>query len=220
MSAETSLKIDGCEWRIPEWFPNLGEDKLRKLQTYHYELINFNKKMNLISPNTEREADKIHFADCIIASQHIINESQAPVIYDLGSGNGFPGLVMAILDPSRKMILIDADLRKVEFLKHVVMRLELKNVEVKAMRVEDIAENSIECAVSRAFANIPKVILWVRKACKLGCELYHMKSDSWVTEMANIPAQLITNWAPQHVADYELPVENIKLSIILTKKIS
>ncbi|MCB0356582.1 MAG: class I SAM-dependent methyltransferase, partial [Bdellovibrionales bacterium] len=113
-------------WRVPEFFPELSKEQQEKLLAYQTELIHFNGRINLISARTEQEADIIHMADCIKASQLILKGSQQKEIFDIGSGNGLPGIVMAILDAERKIVVVDKDARKMEFLKHLCSRLDLK----------------------------------------------------------------------------------------------
>ena len=128
---------ESYQWRIKEWFSDLSEDILVGLQKFHFELIQFNKKMNLISASTEKIADQVHFADCILGSQVILERTKAPEIYDIGSGNGLPGLVLALLAQERRVVLVDKSGKKIEFLKVCASRIGLKNIEVKQTLFED-----------------------------------------------------------------------------------
>lgn len=216
---QEAFKHDGKAWRLEEWFSDLDKATLLKLQQYHFELINFNGKMNLISPSTEKHCDQVHFADAVMGGKLILNDASAKEIYDLGSGNGFPGIVMACLAPERSFVLVDKDMKKVEFLKYISNQLGLKNVTVKEGLFEDLELNSIQCAVSRAVGNISKTVLSLRKYCAVGCEYYHFKSDAWVKEVSEIPTQLCSVWQPRLVGQYELPSNGPRLAIVCTKKI-
>ena len=206
-------------WRLAKWFPGLKAGVGEKLKIYHSELLRFNKATNLISAKTANNADLLHFADSIIGGGVILNATEAEHIYDIGSGNGFPGLVLAIMDPVRKFTLVDSDMRKLEFLKHIISSLKLTNVDVEHARVEDFPEGSIECAVSRAFAPLAKAMSICSRAMKPGSCHYHFKSDSWGTEVLRIPIQIGRNWEPSLVGDYNLPGVKLKLSIVSVKKI-
>ena len=163
--AQKKHVIDGRFWRIPEWFQGLSKEQLDALRVYHYELMHFNGRINLISPKSERNADLIHFSDSILAAQEIMKDDMGGYpIYDVGSGNGLPGMVLSILYPDQEVILLDSDSRKVEFLKHIIHRLGLKNVSTLNVRFEDIEEGSIHRVVSRGFANITKCLVAARKA--------------------------------------------------------
>lgn len=206
-------------WRIPDFFPNLDTEIQQKLLAYQTELIHFNGRINLISTRTEQQADLIHITDCVMASSIILKATEQKQIFDIGSGNGLPGIIIAVLDPTRQVIVVDKDARKMEFLKHVCSRLSLRNVNFYHDRAENIDANLIHCAVSRGFASITKAILALRKPCAVGAEYFHMKSDSWVREIAQIPTQVCSFWEPSLIGEYELPLTNAKFSIVLTKKI-
>ena len=206
------------QWRVPEWFAHLSDLQLEQLRVFHVELISFNGRINLISPRSERNADIMHFADCISASEALLASTSEQEIYDIGSGNGLPGIILAILDPTRKVVLIDKDARKIEFLKHVAGKLNLKNALPVHTRIEDLPETSIKCAISRGFASIGKALVACRKAAAPGMEYYHMKSESWVTEAAEIPPQICSYWQPQLDKKYTVPANLASMHLILTKR--
>lgn len=209
----------GSAWRIPEWFPDVPGDQLLKLKKYHDELLRFNRSLNLIGVKTIPVADAIHFADSIISARLIAKSGKIDELYDLGSGNGFPGLVFAILYPQTKVKLVDADTRKCEFLKHTASHIGLTNVEVLARQVETLPEKSINFAVSRGFASIPKAILVTRKLVKTGGAYFHLKSEEWAKEIADIPTQLCSFWLPSALGEYKLPIGEIKFAVVKTEKI-
>ena len=124
----------GIAHRLEKWFPQISKDKIDHIDRYYDELMKFNRTINLISSNSVKSADIVHFADSISACQ-IIEPAlilDAPV-YDFGSGNGFPGLIFGILFPKTKVILIERDSKKAEFLKHLRGILNLRSVEVHNM---------------------------------------------------------------------------------------
>ena len=214
-----NLDSEGRYWRIEKWFPELSKEVVAQLRAYHAELIFFNGRMNLISPRTEKTADLLHVADGIVGGRAVLNASSSKEIFDIGSGNGVPGIIMAALAPERKFVLVDADARKVEFLKHCIARATLKNCQAVHARLEDLPENSITCAVTRGVASLSKVLIMCRRAASSNCEFFHFKGRSWATEVAEIPSQLLASWDPVLVSDYMLPEGDANLSIILTKRI-
>ena len=139
------------QWRIEEWFGDqIDPEQMAKLKMYWDGLIQYNRKINLISDNTIKAADEIHFADSIIAFNGFKEVKNGDTVFDIGSGNGFPGLVFAILDPDTQYNLVDKDMRKVEFLKIMVSKLGLSNCDAIHTLVEDLPDESIHCAISRA----------------------------------------------------------------------
>ncbi|OFZ16668.1 MAG: hypothetical protein A2Z20_01075 [Bdellovibrionales bacterium RBG_16_40_8] len=216
---ESYLDSSGRYWRIPKWFPELQSDLQSRLRDFHAELIHFNGRMNLISPRTEKDADLIHIADGILGARAIFSMTNKREIYDFGAGNGMPGIVMALLDPSRSIIMVDKDARKVEFIKHCSARLKITNCTALHTRVEEMPAESVHCAVSRGLASIAKSLIMIRRVAAIDCEYFHFKGESWSTEVAGIPSQVLAHWELADVADYNLPEEGAKHSIVQTKRL-
>ena len=207
-------------WRIKEWFPNLNEKVYQQLKIYHAELLKFNKVVNLISSKTVSNADAIHFADSLLASEQVRKKAfQFEPLYDLGSGNGFPGLVYAILYPDQKVILVDIDERKCEFLKHVVSAVGILNVQILTKKIELFEPASIVQAICRGYAPLPRALLTLRKIVKAGGQVFHLKADEWGLEVSQIPTQLCSVWQPTLDAEYHLPIGEIKLYVVRTERI-
>lgn len=210
------LKI---EWRLGEWFKDLSEEDLIRFRYYHMELIRFNKTINLVSSKSVFDADVTHFADCIIAGRMILQDCAGRAITDLGSGNGFPGLVIALMDPGRKVVLIESDGRKVEFLRFIKDKLQLKMVDVVNERIENLKDDSVDCGVSRGLAPISKSLLMTRRAFRLGGRYYHMKGDHWSVELASIPSQLCSSWEPKLLGEYKLPIGALRMAVVVTQRV-
>lgn len=207
-------------WRVPKWYPKMQPQILETLRLFHVELLKFNAKVNLIGRGTERDSDEAHFADSILGSEMILKHSKTQTFFDIGSGNGLPGVVLAIMDGSRKVILVESDARKAEFLKQIIHRLGLKNVEVKNTRFEQLPPGSVDAAISRGFANITKAVLAGNKAFHKDSMYYHMKGNTWSREIAEIPSQLCAVWTPELVGEYSLPDTQVRRAIVVTKKIT
>jgi 16S rRNA (guanine527-N7)-methyltransferase len=205
-------------WRIQEWFPNLPEEKIEVLKAFHAELLKFNARVNLIARSTEREADELHFADCIFASEIVFQRGLSKKIFDIGSGNGFPGLIFGILDSKREYILVESDSRKVEFLKHSIAVLKLKNVAALNVRYETLASMNMETAISRGFASISKTLLSCNKIFESEAKFLHLKGNNWSSEIAGLPSQLISVWQPELLGEYTLPVSQARRAIVSTQK--
>lgn len=208
---------DNALWRIPEWFPNLDPGVAAKLKVYHSELLKFNSKLNLISRNTEREADEVHFADCLLAGE-TLKGKLGPKVFDIGSGNGLPGLLFALLFPKTEFFMVESDSRKCEFLKHVIFTLGLKNAQVVNARLESLGESGMTECVSRGFATISKTILVCNKLFKGAGRFYHLKGNNWSGEIGEIPVQLISIWSPALVGEYSLPATQARRGIVITSK--
>lgn len=209
------------EFRISNWFKDIDPSKISQLQHFNELLIKFNKTVNLVSPKTIPYSDVIHFSDSILASRFIVPHiTTKKEIYDIGSGNGFPGIVLAILYPDISVILLDSDQRKCEFLKHSISELSLNNVSVKNAQVESLPNDTITYAVSRGFAGITKSLMSTRKSVVKGGAYFHMKSSEWSKEVAEMPTQLCSIWSPEFIGEYSLPLGEFKFAVVKTTKIS
>lgn len=203
------------------WFPNLPVDVIEKILVYQGELIKFNKAVNLVSPQTLKIADALHFADSIHAAQLVIpNLIPNAALYDFGSGNGLPGLVFAMLKPDLEVILVDRDERKLEFCKHVASTAKLKNLSVLMKDVEQLQERSLKNVVARGFAPLAKAMMLARKTVSVHGRFFHLKGDSWANELAQVPPQLLSLWNPSLLGQYSLPQAKGEMAIVLTEKLS
>lgn len=221
MGSIPSSVDSAIHWRINDWFPELGSKAHEQLRIYFDELIKFNKVVNLISSKTTANADAIHFADSIQASLIVSKKfNKNNILYDIGSGNGFPGLVYSILFPDQKIALVDTDERKCEFLKHVAQTLGNGNVEVLNKKIESFQADSIDQAICRGFAPLPRILLALRKIVKEGGQVFHLKAEEWGMEVSQIPIQLCSSWQPLLEGEYTLPVVDTKLYVIRTEKLA
>ena len=192
--------------RLKTWAPALSEAQLDACEIYIRELLHFNKTLNLISPNTVPKVDAVHILDVILAWSLI--EPRIPagsLVFDFGTGNGLPGLLAAALSPDRNFRLVDRDQRKLEFCKHLISALGLKNVSTACMDIADLAEGSVQFAISRGFASVLKSMLLTRSSFALGGMFFMMKGESWSLELAELPPALFRVWKSEMVGEYKLP---------------
>lgn len=208
-------------FRLKEWYPDISDAALAKLKKYQEEVIRQNKELNLISAKTVPISDALHFGDSYCASRIIMTANPSiDLIYDLGSGNGFPGLVFAILYPKVQIKMVESDAKRCQFIKSMIDTLKVTNAAVIAGTIESLPENSIKYAMNRGLANISKSILITRKQVVKGGVFYHLKGEEWGMEVADIPTQLCSIWAPGLVGEYKLPIGGPKFSVVKTDKIS
>ncbi len=203
-------------WRMEELIPD--SPHLNRFKVYHEDLVKFNIKINLVSKKSIYNADIVHFLDCFVSGQKILEDTKAEIIYDLGSGNGFPGLIMAILDQDRKFILVDSDQRKVEFIKYMATKLALKNVAAHCADISQIKARSISCAVSRGLGSLTKCLLLSNKSFTPGSTYYHLKGPLWPNEIGELPSQLLTTWKPDMLFEYKLPKGHGERFVIKTER--
>jgi 16S rRNA (guanine527-N7)-methyltransferase len=219
-SAE-AVNAPTMHWRIDGWFKDLLPEQKTRLKAYHDELCRFNKTLNLVSPKSLFNADAVHFADSILSYQIVEKKLNKNIeLFDIGSGNGFPGLVFSALDPELKVVLLDVDQRKCEFLKHTISVLGLKNTTVENLNVEKVEAGRMQQAICRGFAPLPRALLGFRKLFNKGGNVFFLKSEEWSLELAQVPSQLCSLWSPSHIGGYEIPSLSHKMHVILASKIA
>ena len=133
---------------------NLTEKQIIKADAYIDQILKWNKTRNLVSRNLTKNDLAEHFLDCA-ALQKLLKTGS---VIDLGSGPGFPGICLAIIDPKRKITLVDSNRKKTTFLTHVKNELELNSVIVRNERVEHINRINDENIVCRAFKEPEEIV--------------------------------------------------------------
>jgi 16S rRNA (guanine527-N7)-methyltransferase len=207
--------------RYTTHFKDLNEEALQRLLKFQGELIKSNRSLGLVPAATLGNADVVHFGDCIAACRLLypLLIKDKPV-YDFASSNGLPGLVLAILYPALKVILVEREKPKMDFCRGLVTTLGLTNVSFEMKDVEQLPPESVLNAVCRDFAPLPKSLLIARKIVPKGGKFFHLKGDSWSGELASLPTQLFSFWAPTLVGQYRIPETGMQMSVVLTEKLA
>ena len=121
--------------QLKEQFPNISEDKWPILEKWAVLLREWNAKINLISRKDIEHLEERHLSHCLAITNHLklMNGTR---IMDVGTGGGFPGIIMAICYPQAQFFLIDAIGKKITVVQDLIAQLGLKNVEAKQTRAE------------------------------------------------------------------------------------
>lgn len=147
---------------------DIDNEKIKKLIEYKNLLMEVNKTVNLTAIRDDIEVIKKHFIDSIHLNKYIQNKGNK--ILDIGTGAGFPGLVLAILNDDKDFVLVDSTSKKTEFLKLVVNTLNLKNVKVLCERFEEIDKQYFEyfdIALCRGVAHLSIITEYVAPFLKV-----------------------------------------------------
>lgn len=131
----------------------LDDQQLALFNVYKHEILQWNTKTNLISENSSREIIKRHFLDSLTALQFL--PQQSCKMMDVGCGAGFPGIPLKIAQPNLNLFLLEANRKKVSFVKNIIRLLNLAHTTVLHERVENIIKTaawkeSFDVLISRA----------------------------------------------------------------------
>lgn len=119
-------------------------------------LLEENRRQNLIARASEDHLWRRHFADSAQLLTHVPRET-LPWL-DLGTGAGFPGLVLAALEPEREFVLVESRRRRAEWLAGAAAELGLANCRVEAQKLENVESFAASVISARAFAPMPKLL--------------------------------------------------------------
>lgn len=198
----------------------ITDEQLVLLDNYYHLLIEWNEKINLTRITDEKDVYLKHFYDSLTLYR-VIDLNSDLSLCDVGTGAGFPGIVLKIVFPTLRVILVDALLKRVNFLKLVINELGLKNIEVYHDRAESFARvnrEKFDIVTSRAVANLRVLSEVSIPMVKVDGYFIPMKGlcDDELDEASDILKKL--NSKVICVDNFTLPVENSQRSLIKIQK--
>lgn len=138
----------------------ITKEQEEQLEKFYELLIQWNEKMNLTRIIEKEEVYLKHFYDSLTLVK-VIDLSKVETLCDVGSGAGFPGIVLKIMFPNLKVTLVDSLLKRVNYLNEVISELKLKNICAIHSRAEDYGQIKEECfdvVTARAVANLSTLL--------------------------------------------------------------
>lgn len=163
------------------------EEEIENFYKYMNLLLEWNEKINLTAITEENEIILKHFIDSAIINKYIYN---AQNLIDVGTGAGFPGMVLKIINKDLNIVLLDALNKRINFLNEVVQELDLKNIEMIHGRAEELGRNEEhrekhDIVTSRAVANMNVLLEYMMPLVKVGGICICMKSKNAEEEIEN-----------------------------------
>ena len=157
---------------------------IEKLEIYLTTLKKWNRVYNLTAIDEDSEIIVKHFLDSLSVNQYIQHSER---ILDVGTGAGFPGLILALFNPKKSFVLVDGVSKKISFLQEMIGKLNLKNAIAVHTKVEQykVAEQ-FDMIISRAFADIKKMIKLTNHLMKDDGRFIAMKGPDVMSELDNI----------------------------------
>lgn len=174
------------------------------------ELERWNRTYNLTAIR-DRDAMLTHH---LLDSLSIQPDLQGTSVADVGTGAGFPGLPLAVLNPQRRFTLIDSNGKKIRFVQHAARELGLANVEGLQGRVETIKGRMFDTVVARAFAPLPELVVNVAPLCGPETRVLAMKGK-WPQEELDA---LQPPWSQQGSHELTIPGLNESRCVIVLRK--
>lgn len=203
---------------------DLSRGKYDKFIKYMRLVQEWNEKINLTAIIDDEEFVKKHFIDSIKVFKSNKLE-KAKTIIDVGTGAGFPGLPIAIMDESKKVFLLDSLNKRVNFLNIVVSELDLKNVVTIHSRAEDGARQEdlrekFDVAVSRAVANMAVLSEFCLPYVKVGGSFIALKGPAIDEELKNSKNAIGTLGGKlDSIIEVEIEDTDLKHNIVIINKI-
>ncbi len=162
------------------------------------ELADWNTRVNLTAIRDPADVVDKHLLDSLA----VLPWLRGHTVADVGSGAGFPGLPLAIADPERRYTLIESTGKKVKFIRHVVERLALPNVEVLQGRAEALKPSpAFDTVISRALGSLSDFVRVAGHLARRGGRLLAMKGKVPVAEIRALPG----GWRALAVHEIRVP---------------
>ena len=200
----------------------INDEQLKQFDRYYQLLIEWNEKINLTSIIDKKQVYLKHFYDSATIAQ-VIDLNNLDNLCDVGTGAGFPGLVLKILYPNINVTLIDSLNKRIKFLEKVIVELGLKKVEVIHARVEEYAKNNREkfdVVTARAVAPLNILLEYCLPLVKVEKYFIPMKGNISQEIGECQKALKILNGIVIEKKEFLLPIENSHRTILKIKKMS
>ena len=195
------------------------DKKLEQLEKYYELLVEYNKVMNLTGITEQDEVYLKHFYDSLTISK-IIDLKEENSLCDLGSGAGFPGIVIKIFYPKLKIVLVDSLNKRINFLNIVIKELGLENIVAIHDRIEEFAkenEEKFDIVTARAVAPLNILLELGIKLVSVGKYFIAMRGNiDNEPDYSNTIKQLDCSLG--NIIKFKLPIEESNRSLIKIKK--
>ena len=191
------------------------EEKLTELNKFYKLLVDWNKKINLTRIIEEQDVYLKHFYDSLTITK-VVDLNEEKTLCDVGTGAGFPGIVLKIFYPNLKVTLIDSLEKRIKYLNEVIKELNLQNIEAIHSRGEDY-QGSFDIVTSRAVANIEKLSTYTMHLVKKNGLFIAMKGNIDKEITPDIEKKISKKYQIVTINKFCLPKENSNRSLVVIK---
>lgn len=198
---------------------DLTEEQQDKLIKFYKLLIEWNQKINLTRIIDEEQVYEKHFYDSLTLVKAVsLNDKET--LLDIGTGAGFPGIVLKICFPNLRITLLDSLLKRVKYLNEIIKELDLKDIEAIHSRAEDYQKTNkkYDVVTSRAVARLPKLLGYALPFVKENGVFVAMKAsvEEEIKESTDILSK--EHFYINKIETFTLPKENSIRNLVVVKK--
>ncbi len=204
----------------------LTPEQMHQLQVYNQLLNEANQVMNLTAITDSDQVYLKHFYDSLTPLFVQPQLAQPVSLVDIGSGAGFPGLVLKIANPQLQLTLVDSLNKRINFLQTLVQRLHLTDVTLIHQRAEDLGHQKqyrehFDFATARAVASLPTLLELCLPTVKVGGQFIALKATKTAAEVAAAQKALhILGGQVHQIQAFSLPHDAGQRELVLINKIS
>lgn len=194
--------------------------QLEQLKRYYELLISWNEKMNLTGITEKEHVYLKHFYDSTTLFS-AVDLTKENTLCDIGTGAGFPGLVLKILFPNLKVTLVDSLNKRIEFLKVVIKELGLTEIEAVHARIEEygiLNKEKFDVVTARAVAPLNILLEYSIPLVKVGKTFIAMKANAEEELETSAHALKVLDSSILKVHTFTLPIEKSNRTLIVIKK--
>ena len=195
----------------------LTKTQEEQLEKYYEMLVETNKYTNLTRIIEKEEVYLKHFYDSLTITK-VIDLTKEQTLIDIGTGAGFPGLVLKIVFPNLKITLLDSLNKRIDFLNQVIKELDLKDIKTVHSRIEDYKKEQFDIVTSRAVAKTNILLELAYNLPKEQGYFIFLKGDMKQELKESEHAIKELNLKLIQKEEFFLPFENSKRTIIKIQK--
>lgn len=200
---------------------DITDEQLKKFYRYMYLLLEWNEKINLTAITETDEVILKHFIDSMTVFKYLVESKN---IIDVGTGAGFPGIPIAIMNQNKNITLLDSLNKRINFLNEVCSELKINNIKTYHGRAEEFGHNKqhrekYDIAISRAVANMTTLVEYLIPFIKVGGRCICMKGNDIEEELEQAKFAIKELGGKiEKVERFNLPNSDMERNIIIITK--
>lgn len=201
---------------------NMENIEIEKFYTYMNGILSWNDKINVTAIKDEKEFIVKHFVDSLTAKDYIATEDR---VLDIGTGAGFPGIPLKLVHSNNKFVLVDSVNKKLNVIRDLIPKLELKNIECIHGRAEDLANNkeyreTFDIVTSRAVSNLSTLVEYMLPFVKVGGKIICLKGPNYEEELRNATKAIKVLGGKLEAIENKIISDDYERNLIVIRKIN